>query len=290
MLNFAHPRLRFAPSPNGYLHLGHAYSALVNAHFSQKLDGKLLLRIEDIDRLRCTEAYEKAIIEDLQWLKISFETPFRKQSEHFSVYQNALEKLISFGLVYPTRMSRGEVKAIITANSDNWPLDPDGTPLYPTNERYLQLFLDAQNKNDQFAWRLNMDLAMKKYGQDLYWLEINKNTTKPIKAHPEIWGDVMIARKDIHTSYHLSVVVDDALQDITHVVRGKDLFEATSIHCLLQKILDYPTPIYHHHDLIYNSDGNKLSKSNHDTSLRSLREKGLSVEDICNSLPKYNIY
>lgn len=290
MLNFAHPRLRFAPSPNGYLHLGHAYSALVNAHFSQKLDGKLLLRIEDIDRLRCTEAYEKAIIEDLQWLKISFETPFRKQSEHFSVYQNALEKLISFGLVYPTRMSRGEVKAIIAANSDNWPLDPDGTPLYPTNERYLQLFLDAQDKNDQFAWRLNMDLAMKKYGQDLYWLEINKNMTKPIKAHPEIWGDVMIARKDIHTSYHLSVVVDDALQDITHVVRGKDLFEATSIHCLLQKILDYPTPIYHHHDLIYNSDGNKLSKSNHDTSLRSLREKGLSVEDICNSLPKYNIY
>jgi len=290
MLNFAHPRLRFAPSPNGYLHLGHAYSALVNAHFSQKLDGKLLLRIEDIDRLRCTEAYEKAIIEDLQWLKISFETPFRKQSEHFSVYQNALEKLISFGLVYPTRMSRGEVKAIIAANSDNWPLDPDGTPLYPTNERYLQLFLDAQDKNDQSAWRLNMDLAMKKYGQDLYWLEINKNTTKPIKAHPEIWGDVMIARKDIHTSYHLSVVVDDALQDITHVVRGKDLFEATSIHCLLQKILDYPTPIYHHHDLIYNSDGNKLSKSNHDTSLRSLREKGLSVEDICNSLPKYNIY
>ena len=290
MLNFAHPRLRFAPSPNGYLHLGHAYSALVNAHFSQKLDGKLLLRIEDIDRLRCTEAYEKAIIEDLQWLKISFETPFRKQSEHFSVYQNALEKLISFGLVYPTRMSRGEVKAIITANSDNWPLDPDGTPLYPTNERYLQLFLDAQDKNDQFAWRLNMDLAMKNYGQDLYWLEIVNNTTKTIEAHPELWGDVMIARKDIHTSYHLSVVVDDALQDITHVVRGKDLFEATSIHCLLQKILDYPTPIYHHHDLIYNSDGNKLSKSNHDTSLRSLREKGLSVEDICNSLPKYNIY
>ena len=290
MLNFAHPRLRFAPSPNGYLHLGHAYSALVNAHFSQKLDGKLLLRIEDIDRLRCTEAYEKAIIEDLQWLKISFETPFRKQSEHFSVYQNALEKLISFGLVYPTRMSRGEVKAIIAANSDNWPLDPDGTPLYPTNERYLQLFLDAQDKNDQFAWRLNMDLAMKNYGQDLYWLEIDNNTTKLIEAHPELWGDVMIARKDIHTSYHLSVVVDDALQDITHVVRGKDLFEATSIHCLLQKILDYPTPIYHHHDLIYNSDGNKLSKSNHDTSLRSLREKGLSVEDICNSLPKYNIY
>ena len=290
MLNFAHPRLRFAPSPNGYLHLGHAYSALVNAHFSQKLDGKLLLRIEDIDRLRCTEAYEKAIIEDLQWLKISFETPFRKQSEHFSVYQNALEKLISFGLVYPTRMSRGEVKAIIAANSDNWPLDPDGTPLYPTNERYLQLFLDAQDKNDQFAWRLNMDLAMKNYGQDLYWLEIDNNTTKTIEAHPELWGDVMIARKDIHTSYHLSVVVDDALQDITHVVRGKDLFEATSIHCLLQKILGYPTPIYYHHDLIYNSDGNKLSKSNHDTSLRSLREKGFTIEDIRNILPKYNIY
>ena len=290
MLNFTQPRLRFAPSPNGYLHLGHAYSALVNAHFSQKLDGKLLLRIEDIDRLRCTEAYEKAIIEDLQWLEISFEPPFRKQSEHFSIYQNALEKLISLGLVYPTRMSRGEVKAIIAANRDNCPVDPDGTPLYPTIERYLQPFLYSPDKNDQFAWRLNMDLAMKNYGQDLYWLEIDNNTTKLIEAHPELWGDVMIARKDIHTSYHLSVVVDDALQDITHVVRGKDLFEATSIHCLLQKILGYPTPIYYHHDLIYNSDGNKLSKSNHDTSLRSLREKGFTIEDIHNILPKYNIY
>jgi len=131
---------------------------------------------------------------------------------------------------------------------------------------------------------------MKNYGQDLYWLEIDNNTTKIIKAHPKLWGDVLIARKDIHTSYHLSVVVDDALQDITHVVRGKDLFESTSIHCLLQKILGYPTPIYHHHDLIYNSDGNKLSKSNHDTSLRSLRRKGFTVEDIRNILPKYNIY
>lgn len=290
MLNFTQPRLRFAPSPNGYLHLGHAYSALVNAHFSQKLDGKLLLRIEDIDHLRCTEAYEKAIIEDLQWLEISFETPFRKQSEHFSIYQNALKKLISLGLVYPTRMSRGEVKAIIAANSDNWPVDPDGTPLYPTIERYLQPFLHSPDKNDQFGWRLNMDLAMKNYGQDLYWLEIDNNTTKTIKAHPELWGDVLIARKDIHTSYHLSVVVDDALQDITHIVRGKDLFESTSIHCLLQKILGYPAPIYHHHDLICNSNGNKLSKSNHDTSLRSLREKGFTIEDIRNILPKYNIY
>lgn len=282
-------RLRFAPSPNGYLHLGHAYSSLVNAHFAKLFDGQLLLRMENIDTSRCTLFYEQAILADLEWLGIKFEHPYRRQSEHFNDYQNALEKLISLGVVYPAFMTRGEVREKMETakhNSIKWPIDPDGTPLYPTDERYLETTKTMEwiSNGRPFTWRLNVDLALKRYGKNLHWEEFEDNAVKTVKANPKLWGDVIIARKDIPTSYHLSVVVDDALQKISHVVRGKDLFHSTSIHCLLQKILGFPTPFYHHHKLIYGENGLKLSKSNHDTSLRVLKSQGTTREDIIDYL------
>lgn len=284
-------RLRFAPSPNGYLHLGHAYSALVNANIALQLDGELILRMENIDVMRCNTAFERAIIEDLAWLGLTFDQPFRRQSEHFADYQNALDELFKLGLVYPAFLSRGEVKEKIKAanqKGQKWPHDPDGVPLYPTEERSLPLLKmhRLMDEGTPYSWRLNMDLALKHYGDNLSWQEIDGDTSHKVIAHPELWGDVIVARKEIPTSYHLSVVVDDAEQGISHVVRGKDLFQATSVHCLLQKIFGFKTPFYYHHPLILNKDGNKLSKTNNDTSLRYLREHNVTVTDIIKSLPK----
>ncbi|CAM1655919.1 Glutamyl/glutaminyl-tRNA synthetase [Bartonella apihabitans] len=291
MVNIKPVRLRFAPSPNGYLHLGHAYSALVNKHIARILKGELVLRMENIDRTRCKTHYENAIVEDLSWLGVDFRKPFRRQSEHFSDYQKALDELEKLGLVYPAFLTRGEVKEIIAEaerKGKNWPRDPDGTPLYPTDERSLSKSKAREMiaEGVPYSWRLNMDLALRFSGKDLFWHEFHGNQTKKIIAHPELWGDVIIARKDMPTSYHLSVVVDDALQHITHVVRGNDLFQATSVHRLLQTILGYEPPLYYHHPLVLGHDGHKLSKSNKDTSLRSLREKGLTANDIFALLPK----
>lgn len=291
MVNTKPVRLRFAPSPNGYLHLGHAYSALVNKHIARILKGELVLRMENIDRTRCKTHYETGIVEDLSWLGIDFRKPFRRQSEHFSDYQKALDELEKLGLVYPAFLTRGEVKEIIKEaerKGKNWPRDPDGTPLYPTDERSLSKSKAREMiaEGVPYSWRLNMDLALRFSGNDLYWYEFHGNQTKKVIAHPELWGDIIIARKDIPTSYHLSVVVDDALQHITHVVRGNDLFQATSVHRLLQTILGYEPPLYYHHPLVLGHDGHKLSKSNKDTSLRSLREKGLTANDILGLLPE----
>lgn len=234
VVNVKSIRLRFAPSPNGYLHLGHAYSALVNRQIAEKLNGELVLRMENIDITRCKTEFEDAIVEDLSWLEFDFQTPFRRQSEHFSDYQKALDKLEQLGLVYPAFLTRGEIKEKIVAaerQGKNWPRDPDGTPLYPTDERSLSKIkaLEMIAAGMPFSWRLNMDLAIDFAGSRLFWNEFHGNQTKKIIARPELWGDVIIARKDIPTSYHLSVVVDDALQKITHVVRGADLFQATSV-------------------------------------------------------------
>lgn len=284
-------RLRFAPSPNGYLHLGHAYSALVNARIAKEINGELILRLENIDTFRCKREFEEAIIEDLSWLRLTFKKPIRRQSEHFEIYRKALDELKKLDLVYPAFLSRAEVKDRIKTAADkgrNWQYDPDGAPLYPTEERSL-----SREKTNSliaeglpFSWRLNMDLALKYYGKNLFWQEFNGNGLRKISAHPELWGDVVIARKEIPTSYHLAVVVDDAAQGITHIVRGADLFQATSIHRLLQNILGLEPPLYYHHRLILGEDGQKLSKSNKDISLRSLRKRGLQVEDIIAQLPK----
>jgi glutamyl-Q tRNA(Asp) synthetase len=281
------PVFRFAPSPNGELHLGHAFSALTNAALAEATGGRFLLRIEDIDVERCTPAFEAGIYRDLAWLGLEWEHPVRRQSEHFEDYRTALDHLIDAELVYPAFMSRGEVRAHIADSEDSgkaWPRDPDGAPRYPGVERAMSQ-VEARARIDDgqpFAWRLRMDAAIAAV-RDLSWAEDGagpNGETGLVKRSPAEWGDVVIARRDVPTSYHLAVVVDDAIQDISHVVRGRDLFAATSVHRLLQELLGLPAPRYFHHDLILGDDGRKLSKSRGDTALASLREAGLTPEDI----------
>lgn len=282
------PVFRFAPSPNGQLHLGHAYSALLNARMANESEGRFLLRMEDIDTARCTPQLEQDIYDDLHWLGLKWEQPVRRQSEHFSEYRNALTKLADKGLVYPAFLSRTEVREQIGeahAKGEEWPSDPDGTPLYPKSERKLSEKEQTERivSGAPYAWRLDMDKAIAAASESLFWNEsgIGPNgETGRLPVNPAQWGDVVIARKDTPTSYHLSVVVDDALQGITHIVRGRDLFHATSVHRLLQKLLDLPEPLYHHHDLVLGDDGLKLAKSRKDTALSSLREQGFTPADI----------
>lgn len=278
--------MRFAPSPNGELHVGHAYSALLNEQLAREAGGRLLLRIEDIDMQRCTPDYEAGIFRDLEWLGIGWERPVRRQSEHFEVYRKALDRLVRDGLVYPAFMSRGDIRAFIASQPDggkDWPRDPDGAPHYPPVDKALAESLRRRRIDDgePFAWRLDMERATA--SRQLSWLEADAGdlaTPAPRQADPRRWGDVILGRKETPTSYHLSVVVDDALQGITHVVRGHDLFEATSVHRLLQNLLGLPQPIYHHHRLILGPDGRKLSKSERSTGLRALREGGTSPAGI----------
>jgi glutamyl-Q tRNA(Asp) synthetase len=279
------PRFRFAPSPNGPLHLGHALSAILNHDMAQEVGGHFLLRVEDIDGARCTPEFETGILDDLAWLELSWEEPVRRQSDHFADYAAALTSLIDRGLVYPAFMTRGEVKARLVASEAEgrlWPRDPDGTPLYPAHDRdrstsERRSLLDAGVRH---AWRLDMDRALAEVGGALSWSESGDAETGEIAANPAAWGDVVLSRSDAPSSYHLSVVLDDALQGITHVVRGLDLFHATSIHRLLQVLLGLPQPLYHHHRLITDDDGRKLSKSERDAGIAQLREQGLSAADI----------
>lgn len=278
------PVFRFAPSPNGPLHLGHALSAFLNRDMANAAGGRLLLRIEDIDLTRCTPEFEAGIHADLEWLGIAWETPTRRQSEHFADYQAALSQLIDRGLAYPSFLTRGEVKARVAALQDTatpWPRDPDGSPLYPPDDRERSEF-DRQQllaSGLKHAWRLDTEKALALVGA-LSWKEAGDAETGDITADPGAWGDVILSRSDAPSSYHLSVVVDDALQAVTHVVRGLDLFHATSVHRLLQALLGLPAPTYHHHRLIVGTDGRKLSKSEGDKGLAELRDKGLSVADI----------
>ena len=282
------PVYRFAPSPNGELHLGHAFSALVNHQLARAAGGQFLLRLEDIDKARCTLAYERAIENDLHGLGIGWDETPRRQSEHFGDYQDALDALVDAGLVYPAFMSRGEIRAFAERHLEetgaSWPTDPDGAPLYPGLDRALS-FADGQARiadGEPHAFRLDMAAALSGL-PPLSFLETGASPdgeAGEIPADPGAWGDVVLARKDVPTSYHLSVVVDDALQGVTHVVRGRDLFPATAVHLVLQALLGLPQPVYHHHDLILGPDGRKLSKSARDTSLGSLRSAGLTAEDI----------
>jgi glutamyl-Q tRNA(Asp) synthetase len=280
------PVFRFAPSPNGPLHLGHAYSALLNFDLARKSGGRLLLRIEDIDPTRCKPEFEAAIYEDLAWLGMSWETPVRRQSEHFGEYRRALEKLSALGLVYPSFESRTEIARLVAEREAKgaWPRDPDGVPLYPGNARQLSPEERARRieSGAPYALRLDMEAAVARAG-DLAWIEEGRGPdgeSGRIAARPRAWGDVILARKETSTSYHLSVVVDDALQGVTHVVRGEDLFHATSVHRLLQQLLGLPAPFYRHHQLIRDKAGHKLSKSTGSTGLRELRASGAQASDI----------
>jgi glutamyl-Q tRNA(Asp) synthetase len=279
------PVFRFAPSPNGPLHLGHALSAFLNEDMAKAAEGRLLLRIEDIDLTRCTPEFEAGIYADLTWLGIEWEQPVRRQSEHFSEYQAALRSLIERRLVYPSFLTRGEVKTRVAAYervNGPWPRDPDGTPHYPADDRdrseeEREALLASGLKH---AWRLDMHRAMDLLAEPLFWTETGDERKGDILAEPAAWGDIVLSRSDAPSSYHLSVVIDDALQGVTHVVRGLDLFHATSVHRLLQTLLDLPQPVYHHHRLIADGEGRKLSKSQGDTGLADLRARGLSAADI----------
>lgn len=277
------PVFRFAPSPNGVLHLGHALSALLNAKCAKATGGRLLLRMEDIDIGRCTPAFERSIVGDLTWLGLTWEEPVRRQSEHIDAYSAALDRLAALGLIYPAFLSRGEIKAQVkraNSNGQSWPHDPDGAPHYPTFERNLDP-VDAKRRidnDDRHTLRLNMGKALSLLNAPLNWTEGDANET--VMADPAAWGDVVLWRSDAPSSYHLSVVVDDALQGVTHVVRGRDLYHATSVHRLLQSLLGLPAPRYTHHRLILGSDGRKLSKSEGSTGLGQLRAQGTSPSDI----------
>jgi glutamyl-Q tRNA(Asp) synthetase len=276
------PTFRFAPSPNGALHLGHAYSALLNGDLARAAGGRLLIRIEDIDPTRCRPEFEAAILDDLAWLGLDWEKPVRRQSEHFDAYAAALEQLKLMDLVYPSFMTRAEIRAATSA--PDWPRDPDGAPLYPAPDRDLDPEEAARRiaGSAPFAWRLKMDAAIARVGP-LVFTELGSGPdgeTGTLAADPGRWGDVVLARKETPTSYHLSVVVDDALQGVTDVVRGADLFHATSVHRLLQALLGLPSPIYRHHGLILDAAGRKLSKSEGATGLDALRAAGATPEDI----------
>ncbi|HEY6992844.1 MAG TPA: tRNA glutamyl-Q(34) synthetase GluQRS [Xanthobacteraceae bacterium] len=278
------PVFRFAPSPNGYLHLGHALSALINFEMARAAGGRLLLRIEDIDRSRCRPEYEAAIYQDLAWLGISWEEPVRRQSAHFDDYRAALARLDRLGLLYPSFESRSEIAELVAAREAlaPWPRDPDGAPLYPGDARALSLAERRRRmaSGKPYALRLDMSAAIARTGP-LNWSEIDfGGESRTVAAAPAMWGDVVLARKDTPTSYHLAVVVDDARQGVTHVVRGQDLFQSTGVHRLLQALLDLPAPHYHHHRLVLDADGQKLSKSTRATALRALRDGGASPADI----------
>lgn len=273
------PVTRFAPSPTGLLHLGHAYAALF-AQAAAGPEGRLLLRIEDIDQGRCRPAFEAAIFEDLAWLGLTWETPVRKQSEHMDEYRAALARLDRDGFLYPCFCTRADIQREIAAAATAPHLakmGPDG-PVYPGTCRHLSATARQQrlDAGTPYASRLRTEDAVAATGP-LTWTDRARGK---IEATPEIFGDVVLARKDTPASYHLACTWDDALQGVTLVTRGEDLLAATHIHRLLQALWKLPAPEYHHHPLITDADGKKFSKRDQAPTLRALREAGKSPADV----------
>ncbi|GEP10034.1 Glutamate--tRNA ligase [Methylobacterium gnaphalii] len=280
------PLLRFAPSPNGRLHFGHAYSALLNDDVARRLGGRCLLRIEDIDPGRSRPELIGAIEEDLAWLGLTYERPMRRQSEHMGVYRRALDQLIERRLVYPCFCSRGTIRARVAqmqAAGTRIIVDPDGTPIYPGTCRTMSDEQSAQlrSRGAPHTWRLDMaralDVAPYPFGFRCFEPD---GSGADVPADPSRWGDAVIARRDVPTSYHLSVVLDDDAQGISHIVRGADLLAATDLHVLLQRLLGLRSPAYHHHRLIMAEDGEKLAKSRGSETLGDLRARGVTSAEI----------
>jgi glutamyl-Q tRNA(Asp) synthetase len=277
------PVFRFAPSPNGELHLGHALAALIGFEQAQARGGRFLLRIEDIDPGRSRPQFVAAILEDLRWLGVVWEEPVVFQSRRMHAYGSAVERLCAMDLLYPCFATRAMLEAAADAARD-----PDGAPLYPGLYRGCPAAEIARRQaaGEPFAMRIDMEkacsLAQRKLaGAPLVFTELDADATPhQIEARPQRWGDAIIVRKDVATSYHLAVVVDDAWQGVTHVTRGRDLYAATDLHRLLQVVLDLPTPLYHHHRLLTDAAGRKLAKSARDGSLAALRRSGLGPRDI----------
>jgi glutamyl-Q tRNA(Asp) synthetase len=304
------PVFRFAPSPNGHLHLGHAASALLNQRMALETGGRFLLRIEDIDTARCTDRLVADCFEDLAWLGLEWEEPVLRQSSQFARYIAAGEALEARGLAFRCACTRGDIQRAAGANP---PRDPEGSILYPgtchpefcrdhpPGEGSTALEHVAQKRKPvlrhnirqnkeiehgfdpiktKHALRLDMRAALAALPAPLHWCETGEGTAQAVSAEPQLWGDVVLIRKDIPASYHLAVVLDDALQGVTHVVRGRDLYAATGIHRLLQALFGLPEPVYHHHALVLDEAGRKLAKSAASTPLRQLRAEGVTAEAI----------
>jgi glutamyl-Q tRNA(Asp) synthetase len=277
------PVFRFAPSPNGELHLGHAFSALVGYERACAGGGRFLVRIEDIDKGRARARYVAGILTDLAWLGVAWEEPVVLQSERLAAYRAASDRLERMGLLYPCFATRAEIAAAASCGRD-----PDGAPLYPGlyKARAPAEIARRRAAGEPYALRLDMAAAIGTAGAKpartpLCFVELDEaGRPQMIEARPERWGDAVIVRKDAAASYHLAVVIDDAWQGVSHVTRGRDLYAATDLHRLLQVLLDLPAPIYHHHRLITDAAGRKLAKSARDTSLRWLREQGVTPTDI----------
>lgn len=273
---------RFAPSPTGPLHLGHAYAAFIAAERAGP-QGRFLLRLEDIDRERCRESYIRAILDDLTWLGLSWDGPVWRQSQHLDSHRAALKRLAAKGLIYPCKCSRGDIRAALSAPQEGAPvIGPDGF-VYPGACRGRAM---AQ-AGSQDALRLDMRRALARVGllsfQENGPLRAGRHVLDPdwMIAHV---GDVVLSRRDMGTSYHLSVVLDDAAQGITEVTRGVDLFEATTIHIMLQALLELPSVTYWHHDLIRDDNGKRLAKRDGARALATLRAQGATPADIRSSL------
>ncbi|MBK5910032.1 tRNA glutamyl-Q(34) synthetase GluQRS [Rhodothalassium salexigens] len=268
---------RFAPSPTGRLHLGHAYSALLAHDRARAAGGTFLLRIEDIDTGRCRPAFVEGIFDDLAWLGLSWPEPVWHQSSRLAVYGEALDALKARGLVYPCFCTRAEIAAEV-ARAASAPHGPEGA-LYPGTCRGLDRGERAARlaRGDAHAWRLDVERARATLDGPLSWRDAEAGW---VRAAPETLGDVVLARKDVATSYHLSVTVDDATQGVSHIVRGRDLFHATHVHRLLQALLDLPVPVYEHHPLILGDDGRRLAKRDRSMTLAALRDAGAAPADI----------
>ena len=285
---------RFAPSPNGELHLGHALSAITGFELAARENGRFLLRMEDIDIQRTREEHVTHILEDLRWLGLTWEEPVLRQSTRFPAYRAAAQSLLERGLLYPCFATRSEVDAAVVIDPTG--TDPDGAPLYPGLCKHLQpREIERRRANGEpFCLRLDMDRALKaaydhRKGAPLTFREWNtepKSSPEVIAANPSRWGDAIIFRKDTPASYHLAVVLDDAMQGVSHVVRGRDLFAATDLHRLLQVLLGLPEPTYHHHRLLLDPAGRKLSKSLRHTSLQAMRASGANPSDIRTDLAR----
>jgi glutamyl-Q tRNA(Asp) synthetase len=262
---------RFAPSPTGYLHVGHAYSALIAWRRAREAGGRFLLRLEDIDPVRCRPEYAAAILEDLAWLGIDWDGSVRVQSEHLDEYAGALEQLGARGLIYPCFCSRADIQRSVIAAA---PHGPDGGTLYPGTCRDLSLTERTARAHEPHALRLNMNKAR------IQVLTFEEEADGTVNADPARFGDVVLARKDTPTSYHLCVTHDDALQGVTLVTRGEDLRNATHLHRLLQTLMGWPTPAYAHHRLLTDASGRRLAKRDHAMTLRELRAAGVTAEEL----------
>lgn len=287
-------KLRFAPSPNGFMHIGHAYSALLNVEIANQLGAEFIIRMEDIDPLRCTDAYKTAWLADLAAIGVTSDAKILYQSARQDAYEVALEKLTALGVLYPCVATRGDIKRHYAHHAKVF--DPDGGLIYPNLYKGYGL-IDQRSilaGNEPFTLRFDMAAALdvvEKMGEVCSFLSIDlaRHEIVEVAFDPLVWGDVVLARKDIATSYHLSVVVDDAMQNITHIVRGMDLLKATYIHTVMQTLLKLPRPIYFHHDLLLDDDFKKISKSNNGQSVREILPQNKGLDFISDLLEPKNM-